>query len=240
MGKRFVSLAGGADARIVVLAAGYAKSGEAKAEAKAIASALQEGVTAPVAWFVVDEKTDAAAAAAALAGATGIFLTAPDRSLVAGALAGQQAVTDAVRAAWERGATLLADNAAAAVLGSRYVADPISPDVEVSAMEDMLVGGVTMADGLGWVSNLDVEPRLLPDQHWGQALRLAAASSVPAVGIDVETALEVVGGAATVRGANAAVVIDGRMATFGTGTNGSLAAAWMVIDTFVAGETLAP
>ena len=49
VGKRFVSLAGGADARIVVLAAGYAKSGEAKAEAKAIASALQEGVTAPVA-----------------------------------------------------------------------------------------------------------------------------------------------------------------------------------------------
>lgn len=39
---------------------------------------------------------------------------------------------------------------------------------------------------------------------------------------------------------SAAVVVDGRKATFGTGSNGSLAAGWMVIDTFVAGETLAP
>jgi cyanophycinase-like exopeptidase len=107
----------------VVLAAGYAKSGEAKAEAKAIASALQEGVTAPVAWFVVDEKTDAAAAAAAIAGATGIFLTAPDRSLVADALAGQQALTNAVRAAWESGTMLLADNAAAAVTEARALVE---------------------------------------------------------------------------------------------------------------------
>ena len=240
VGKRFVSLAGDADARIVVLATGYAKSGEAKAEAKAIASALQEGVSAPVEWLVVDEKTDAATAAAAIGGATGIFLTAPDRSLVVAALAGQQAVTDAVRAAWEDGATLLADNAAAAVLGSRFIADPISPDVEASAMEDMLVGGVTVADGLGWVAGLSVQPRLLPDQNWGQALRLAAASPVPAVAIDVDTALEVLAGSATVRGANAAVVIDGRQASFGTGANDALAAAWMVIDTYTDTELLAP
>ena len=105
----------------------------------------------------------------------------------------------------------------------------------------MLTGGVTVATGLGWVANANVEPRLLPDQNWGQAIRLAAASpTAPAVGIDVGTAMEVWNGVATVRGASAAVVIDGRKATFGTGTNGSLAAAWLVIDTFVAGEALAP
>ena len=118
---------------------------------------------------MLDGKTDAAAVAAAIASSTGIFLTAPDRSLVADALAAQQAVMDAVEARWKAGKVLLADDAAAAVLGSRYVADPISPDVEASAMEDMLVDGVTVANGLGWVANARVEPRLLPDQNWGQA-----------------------------------------------------------------------
>jgi len=241
VGARFKTLAGGASAKIVVLAAGYARSTDAQADAKAIAAALQPGVTATVTWIVVDGKTNVTAATAAIKAATGIFLTAPDRSLVAGALAALPKVTAAVKARWQAGKVLLADNAAAAVLGSRFIADGISPDVEVSAPEDMLAAGVTVATGLGWVSNLSVQPRLLPDQSWGQALRLSAArQAVPAVGVDVDTALEISGGTAVVRGASAAVVIDGRKATFGAGTNTSLAAAWIVIDSFTAGETLAP
>ena len=89
----------------------------------------------------------------------------------------------AVKARWQTGKVLLADDAAAAVLGSRYIADPISPDVEVTAPEDMLADGVTVATGLGWVANARVQPRLVPDQNWGQAIRLAAAApSAPAVG----------------------------------------------------------
>ena len=241
VGQRFKELAGGANARIVVLAAGYAKSNDAQADAKAIAAALQPGVTAKVQWFVLDGKTDVAAVTTAIASSTGTFLTAPDRSVVADALAKQEPVKHAIEARWKAGKVLLADDAAAAILGSKYVADPISPDVEVSAPEDMLVDGVTIATGLGWVVNARVEPRLVPDQNWGQAIRLAAAApSALAVGIDVGTAIEVSNGIATARGASAAVVIDGRRATFGTGTNESLAAAWMIIDTFVAGETLAP
>ena len=64
--------------------------------------------------------------------------------MVADALAKQEAVTNAIEARWKAGKVLLADDAAAAVLGSRYVADPISPDVEASAMDDMLVDGVTI------------------------------------------------------------------------------------------------
>ncbi len=241
VGARFTALAGGASAKIVVLTTGYAKSTDAQADAKAIAAALQPGVTAKVSWFVVDARTDVAAATAAIRAATGVFLTAPDRSLVAGALSAQPVITAAVKARWQAGKVLLADDAAAAVLGSRFIADPISTDVEVSAPGDLLTGGVTVATGLGWVANLSVQPRLLPDQSWGQALRLAAArQTVPAVGVDVDTALEISGGKAVVRGTSAAVVIDGRKATFGTGTNGSLAATWVVIDSYTAGETLAP
>jgi cyanophycinase-like exopeptidase len=241
VGQRFLALAGGRTAKVVVLTAGYAKSTDAQADAKAIAAALQPGVTATVQWFVLDGKTDAATVAAAVASSTGTFLTAPDRSVVADALAKQQTVKNAIEARWKAGTVLLADDAAAAVLGSKYIADPISPDVEASAMEDMLVDGVTIATGLDWVVNARVEPRLVPDQNWGQTIRLAAAApSAPAVGIDVGTAIEVTNGIATARGASAAVVIDGRKATFGTGTNGSLAAAWMVIDTFADAEVLAP
>jgi cyanophycinase-like exopeptidase len=240
VGHRFLELSDGLDARIVVLATGYPKAGEAKAAAKAIAAALQPGVTATVQWLVVDEKTDPAAASAAIAAATGILLTSPDRSLVKASLVGQPDVTASIHAAWAAGATLLADDAAAAVLGEAFIADPVSADVEASAPADMLAGGVAFEEGLGWAGDLNVQPRLLPDQSWGQALRLAAHDQVrPAVALDVDTAIEVDGGAAVVVGESAAVVIDGRAATVGVGDNGSLAAAWIVIDSFVAGESLA-
>ncbi|MFN8631821.1 MAG: hypothetical protein U0838_16340 [Chloroflexota bacterium] len=87
-GQRFAELAGGRSAKIVVLAAGYARSTDAAADAKAIALALQPAVTATITQIVLDAKTDAAAAAKVLNGATGIYLTAPDRSTVAAAPAG--------------------------------------------------------------------------------------------------------------------------------------------------------
>ena len=41
-------------------------------------------------------------------------------------------------------------------------------------------------------------------------------------------------------GASAAVVVNGRSATFGIGTNTALAARWLVLDSFVDGQVLAP
>ncbi len=80
--QAFVTRAGGGGARIVVLAAGYRRATDAQADAKAIAGALQSGVVAPVRWIVLDGKTDVAAANAAVADATGIYVTAPDPSRV--------------------------------------------------------------------------------------------------------------------------------------------------------------
>jgi hypothetical protein len=50
----------------------------------------------------------------------------------------------------------------------------------------------------------------------------------------------VAGGATTARGSSAAVVFDGRYATFGTGSNDGVAARWLVVDSFVDGEALTP
>jgi hypothetical protein len=36
------------------------------------------------------------------------------------------------------------------------------------------------------------------------------------------------------------VALDARYGSFGTGTNGALAAHWVILDTFVDGEAIAP
>lgn len=239
VGATFVQRAGGAAATIVVLTVGYAKTTAAQADAKAIAAALQPGVNATVKWVAVDAKTNVAATVAAVQGASGIVLTSPDASLVLPALAAQPAITSAVRSRWNAGATLLADDAAAAALGTKLSTDGPAADIELDASLDFVRGNVAVADGLGWVSNLSVTPRLLPQHRWGQAYQvLAAAPQSLSLGIDVATAVEVRNGAATVIGDNAVIALDGRVATFGTGTNGGLAARWTVLDTFVSGQPL--
>ena len=96
VGNAFVAAAGGPSARIVVLATGYQKSTEAQADAKAIAAAFAPGV-ASVTWVVLDARTKPADVQA-ISGATGIFLTAPDRSQVKAALDAQPNTVAAITA----------------------------------------------------------------------------------------------------------------------------------------------
>jgi cyanophycinase-like exopeptidase len=239
VGQSFVTAAGGSTARIVVLAAGYGKSGTAQADAKAIRDALAPSV-ASVSWFALDSRTKTADAVAAIGGATGIVVTGQDRSLVMGQLLASDAWT-AARARWTDGdAALLMDDAAAAAAGAQLVAEPNAADVEGGAIEDAL--GVTTGPGLGLVSGLSVEPRLLPDQLWPQLFQLAKASGTRAVaaGIDVLTAIRVDGGSASTVGDSAAVIVDGRQATWTTGGNGAIGGAWVLVDSFVDGQAVAP
>lgn len=238
VGQRFVADAGGAGATIVVLAVGYARSTDAQADAKRIATALQPGVTATVRQIVVDAKSNVATTLAAIQGASGIVLTAPDPSRVLAALAAQQAITDAVQARWQAGATLLADNAAAAAVGTRLSTDAPYSDIEVDGSADFTRSGVTIGSGLGW-TNASVTPRLVVDYRWGQAYRaLAAAPTSPSVGIDVATAVELKAGVSTVVGDESVVVLDGRGAAFGFGTNDGLRAFDVLVDVFRSGETV--
>jgi cyanophycinase-like exopeptidase len=241
VGEAFRADAGDDDARIVVLAAGYAKSGDAQSDAKAIAAALAPDV-ASVTWFALDSRTKNDAAIAAINDATGIVVTGRDRSLVLGQLDASPAWA-AARDAWEGGTALLADDAAAAAAGTTLVAQAPAADVEAGATEDAIVANVTLADGLGLVSGLAVEPRLLPDQLWPQLFQITRASGVTGVGagIDVGTAIRIDGGAATAVGDSAVVIVDGRQATWTVSEgNGAIGAAWLVLDTFAGGDTVAP
>lgn len=240
---RFVAQSGGNGARIVVLATGYAKSSDAQADAKAYAAAFQAKVAAPVQWFVLDSRADQAVIQSAINGATGVFLTAPDQSRVLAALNGAAPVVVSLCSAWQGGTTLLADNAAAAALSQLTTADapPSSTSIEEDSIIDFRPDGVDIRPGLAFVNGLAVEPRMVFDRHWGRLYNLVYRDrSLLGLGIDVGTAVEITPAGATVHGANTAVALDGRYASFVVGSNGALGARYVLLDSFVAGDRLAP
>ena len=97
---------------------------------------------------------------------------------------------------------------------------------------------MTPVAGLGWV-DVGVEPGIVSNRHWGRLYSVVGAQANHlAFGIDAGTAVEFGPDltAPRVVGDSAAVVLDGQYATFGTGSNGALAAHWVILDTFVDGE----
>lgn len=242
--QRFTALSGGQNnARLVVLTLGYAKSTDAQADAKAFAAALQSQVTNPVQWFVVDSKVNQSAVQNAIANATGILVTAPDQSLVMNAFAGTPNITSTLRSAWAGGKVLLADNAAAAALGQAVSVDPTpsSASLEDDSMGDFLLSGVTIQPGLNWISSIAIEPRMVLDRHWGRAYnQLYRNHGLLALGVDVNTAVEFTAAGAKVLGNNTVVVFDGRFASYALGTNGALSERYVLLDTYVEGDTLLP
>lgn len=241
--QRFISLSGGANAKLVVLTFGYARSNDSQASAKAYASALQPSVSNQVQWFVVDARLNQSAALNAIANATGILISAPDQSRVLNAFAGQAAITSAIRSAWESGKVLLADNAAAAALGPVVSVDPTptSSSLESDSMDDFLLNGVDIQSGLNWIPGIAVEPRMVMDRHWGRLYNhLYRDSALLGLGVDVNTAVEFSATGAQVWGQNTVVVFDGRFASYGLGTNGALSARYVLLDTYVENDTLLP
>jgi len=241
--QRFVEISGGDTAHLVVLAMGYSKSSDAKADAKAFAAALGSMVTSPVQWFVVDSKVDQTDVQNAIAGATGVLVTAPDQSLVLGSFTGAPDITSAIHAAWAGGKAILADNAAAAALGQVVSVDPTpsSASIEDDSMGDFLLGGVDIQPGLSWIPGVAVEPRMVMDRHWGRLYNhLYRDPALLGLGIDVNTAIELTQSGARVWGSNTIVLLDGRYASYAIGTNDALSAQYVLLDTYIEGDELIP
>jgi cyanophycinase len=242
---RFIAAAGGAGSRVVVLAVGYAKPEIATKDAKADAAAIAaKGGSAT--WFIVNSRTRAADVTAALATSDGVLLTAPDPSTVLTSLAGVPAITNAVHAAWSGGVVLLAQDAAASALSAGFTADPrpgpSTGAIESAAVAEFRPGNVTPVVGLGW-ADVAVEPGIVSNRHWGRLYNLLAAQPAAdrvVLGIDAGTAVEFGSDLAAplVVGDSAVVALDGRFGSFATGTNGALAARWVILDTFVGGEAM--
>jgi len=239
--------ASGSGSQIVVLAAGYAKAEIATKDAKAHAASL-EAMGASATWLLLNAKTKSIDVTAALAAADGVLLTAPDPATVLASLAGAPAVTTAIKDAWLGGAALLANDAAASALSSAFTADArpgnTTGQIESAAIREFRPDSVTPVAGLGWV-HVAIEPGIVSNRHWGRLYNLVAAQPATdrlAFGVDAGTAVEFRSTLARplVVGDSAAVALDGRSGSFGVGSNGALAAHWILLDSFVGGEEIAP
>ena len=98
--------------------------------------------------------------------------------------------------------------------------------------------------GLGWI-DVAIEPGIVSNRHWGRLYDLLAAQAAAdrlAFGVDAGTAIEFRSDLAAPRvvGERAVVALDGRLGSFGIGQNGALSARWVILDTFVGGEAVAP
>jgi cyanophycinase len=245
---RLVTASGDPGSKIVVLAVGYAKPETATKDAKAFAASLTaRGASAS--WFLVNAKTNPAGIISALASADGVLVTAPDPATVMASLTNAPSVTEAIEGAWLGGAALLANDAAASALSSAFTADP-RPGASTGAIESAAIAefrpdSSTPVAGLDW-AGIAVEPGIVSNRHWGRLYNLLAATSVPAdrlaLGIDAGTAVEFRPDLASPRvvGDSAAVLLDGRSGSFGVASNGALAAHWVVLDTYVGGQGIAP
>jgi hypothetical protein len=61
-----------------------------------------------------------------------------------------------------------------------------------------------------------------------------------ALGVDVNTAIEFTPAGATVWGLNTVSVFDGRFATYALGSNNALSERYVILDTYVEGDSLVP
>ncbi|HWO17906.1 MAG TPA: hypothetical protein VNO30_03995 [Kofleriaceae bacterium] len=197
-----------------------------------------------VTTLTITAGTDAAAAAARLAAASAIYVTAEDQPAVA-SLVGKLAALGfgQLRAA---GKILLFDNAAAAAVGDWMIAEATAADdleaKEAAATPPFMHSYPAPVPALGLVPGATFEARAFYDYRAGRLIQHGYRHpGAVAFGIERETALRLDAAGAKVVGPAAVLAIDPRYATrLEPGTNDAIAAFWLVLDTFTTGEQVRP
>ncbi|WP_228266365.1 cyanophycinase [Ornithinimicrobium ciconiae] len=203
--KRFVRLAGARDAKIVVIPTASSLAEEAFEVYQSVFGRQHVSDIS-----LVNPQTRLAAAEPdlieAIDNATGIFLTGGNQ-LKLGQLIVGTPVHEAITRAYHRGAVVAGTSAGASVLSQFMISmgeEGVAPRQRVSQL----------SAGLGLL------PGVILDQHFGQRTRyarllslIAASPSLLGVGIDEDTAAEVVNERTmTVVGSGAVYVVDARAA----------------------------
>jgi len=229
--QRFVSLAGGSQAKVQIVAAGYPSASSAQTAAEKYAQAL--GV--PAQTFVVSVQGEPLTIPPDV---TGLLLIAQDQSKVSASLLGP------IKTAWLNGLPLLADNGGAAITGHVFSAHGPTPqdadEAEFAVQKSFLQGTTKVFDGLGLL-DITVEPQLLNDNRWGRLFSLAYHQPDQlAVGLTQNSALEITRSGARTIGDNALVTLDLRNAALDLGTNEGFVIANGLLDVFAPDETVKP
>jgi cyanophycinase len=202
---RFVELAGGPDARVVVCATASAYGEDAERRYDEVFRSLGVGAVEAVSPGSRSEATDEAAVAA-VERATAVFLTGGNQMVLAAAVVGTP-FGDAVQQAYRRGAVVGGTSAGASVLAEHMVAFGSSGSTPKNRQGHL-------GRGLGLL------PGAIVDQHFGQRNRygrllalVARNPSLLGIGVDEDTAAVVSGGRVLeVVGRGSVLVVDGRSA----------------------------
>ncbi|GAB3594223.1 cyanophycinase [Angustibacter peucedani] len=199
--RRFVRLAGGTDARVVVIPTASSVEDEMVVVYRSVFQRLGVPTVTAVRPQTRTEADDPELAAA-LDDATGVFMTGGNQLKLAQVVAGT-AVGDAVLAAYERGAVVAGTSAGASIMSSHMISmgdEGVTPRQRASQL----------SVGLGLLPQVIVDQHFDQRSRYGRLLSLVALSpSLLGMGIDEDTAALVTDGRSVeVLGSGAVFVVD--------------------------------
>lgn len=228
---RFINQCGGTNARIAIIAAGYGSDLSAKNAAGNYAAALNP-IDSEI--IVVDDNTNQTWQLPD--DISGIILIGDDQEKISTQYLMQ------IKQAWLNGIPVLADNAAAAIIGAYYtVHKPAQEDtvlVEAETQKSLLFGNTILSEGLGFL-DITIEPQLLEDNRWGLYLSLAYNHpQLIAIGLNKDTVIEISPGGAIASGSNVTFVLDMRFAALDLGSKNEFVIANGLMDVFAPGEII--
>jgi cyanophycinase len=199
---RFAEAAGGADGHVVVVSTASSLGELATERYRELFSALGIGAVEGLRPEHRAEADDPAAARA-LAGATGVFLTGGNQLRLSSVVAGTR-LANAIHLAHDRGAVVAGTSAGASAMASHMMAFGRAGESPRNRMAQM-------AAGLGLLTGVVVDQHFAERGRFGRLLSVVALSpSLVGIGLDEDTAAIVHGGRTMeVAGRGAVTVVDG-------------------------------
>jgi len=230
---KLIQLSGGEQARILIVSGGYPSQRSAQTNAETYQKALKN---TPVEIIALEKNAETPIAIPE--NITGILLIGKDASLLI------PSSIAPIKDAWLAGIPILADNAAASILGKYYANHGPTPDdaeqEELLTQKAFIQGIVDIKSGLGLL-DVNIEPRLLQDNRWGRFFSVAYSHpDLLTVGLNDSTAIEVTAQEATASGSNVIFVLDLRTAQLALGSNRGYVIANGLLDVFGPGESISP
>jgi cyanophycinase-like exopeptidase len=230
--NRFVSISGGREAKILVIAGGF----------QTIAAAAQAAIDYSSAINVTTHNLiippDSTIPLVIPDGFTGIVFISSDSSKI------NTDILTPLNDAWMSGTPLLVDDAASAIIGkSIFTESPaISSEDEVLLPKNPPVFQETaqIKEGLNLLE-INVTPRIMGANQWANWISLAYNQpELLSLGISENSAVELSRNRAYTLGENPVFVLDLRSATLESGTNNGAVIANGLLDVFAAKEIIMP
>jgi cyanophycinase len=200
--RTFVDLAGGADARIVVIPTASEESGTGEDYVEVFRRS--GAASAEIARIESREDANDDETVALIASASGIFITGGDQARLSKLMVGTRA-SEAIQRCNIEGRVVAGTSAGASILGTHMMSNGMSEAPPHKGMVEIVVGFGLLDD-------------IVVDQHFSTRGRIgrllvtfAANPGLIAFGIDENTALVIQGdGSAKAIGENSVTVVDGR------------------------------